>query len=338
MMSFSFIRVANIAEAIAAVADNPTAKFIAGGTNLVDLMKYDVERPTRLIDISRLPLADIADRADGGLRLGALVTNTKIAYDARVEQRYPLLASAILAGASPQLRNVATTGGNLLQRTRCHYFYDVATPCNKRAPGTGCPAIDGMNRIHAILGTSEHCIATHPSDMCVALAALSASVLVEGPDGQRMIPFAAFHRLPEDTPELDTILRSDEIVVAVDLPAESFASHYSYLKIRDRLSYAFALVSVAAALRIVNGTIIEARLALGGVAARPWRNMDAEGLLKGGPAELERFAAVADLILREARGCDHNAFKIELTRRAIIRAWSQAAAGTPQSQTDKRIC
>jgi xanthine dehydrogenase YagS FAD-binding subunit len=338
MMSFSFIRVANIAEAIAAVADNPTAKFIAGGTNLVDLMKYDVERPTRLIDISRLPLADIADRADGGLRLGALVTNTKIAYDARVEQRYPLLASAILAGASPQLRNVATTGGNLLQRTRCHYFYDVATPCNKRAPGTGCPAIDGMNRIHAILGTSEHCIATHPSDMCVALAALSASVLVEGPNGQRMIPFAAFHRLPEDTPELDTILRSDEIVVAVDLPAETFASHYSYLKIRDRLSYAFALVSVAAALRIVNGTIIEARLALGGVAARPWRNMDAEGLLKGRPAELERFAAAADLILREARGYDHNAFKIELTRRAIIRAWSQAAAGTPQSQTDKRIC
>jgi xanthine dehydrogenase YagS FAD-binding subunit len=337
MMSFSFIRVASTAEAIAAIADNPAAKLIAGGTNLVDLMKYDVERPTRLIDISRLPLAEITDRPDGALRLGALVTNTKIAYDVRVEQRYPLLASAILAGASPQLRNVATAGGNLLQRTRCHYFYDVATPCNKRTPGTGCPAIGGMNRIHAILGASEHCIATHPSDMCVALAALSASVLVEGPRGERTIPFAAFHRLPEDAPQLDTNLQPDEIVVAVDLPAESFASNYSYVKIRDRLSYAFALVSVAAALRIVNGEIVDARLALGGVAAKPWRNMNAEGLLQGGPAELERFSAAADLVLQEARGCEHNAFKIELARRAIIRALSQAAAGTPQSQIEKRI-
>jgi xanthine dehydrogenase YagS FAD-binding subunit len=338
MMAFSFIRAASTAEAVAAIADNPAAKLIAGGTNLVDLMKYDVERPTRLIDISRLPLAEITDRPDGGLRLGALVSNTKMAYDARVERRYPLLASAILAGASPQLRNVATAGGNLLQRTRCHYFYDVATPCNKRAPGTCCPAIAGMNRIHAILGASEHCIATHPSDMCVALAALSASVLVEGPGGERTIPFDAFHRLPEDTPELDTNLQPDEIVVAIDLPAESFAIHYSYLKIRDRLSYAFALVSVAAALRIVNGEIVDARLALGGVAAKPWRNMSAEALLQGGPAELERFSAAADLILREARGYEHNAFKIELSRRAIIRALLQAAAGTPQSQIDKRIC
>jgi xanthine dehydrogenase YagS FAD-binding subunit len=338
MMAFSFIRAASTAEAVAAIADNPAAKLIAGGTNLVDLMKYDVERPTRLIDISRLPLAEITDRPDGGLRLGALVSNTKMAYDARVERRYPLLASAILAGASPQLRNVATAGGNLLQRTRCHYFYDVATPCNKRAPGTCCPAIAGMNRIHAILGASEHCIATHPSDMCVALAALSASVLVEGPGGERTIPFDAFHRLPEDTPELDTNLQPDEIVVAIDLPAESFAIHYSYLKIRDRLSYAFALVSVAAALRIVNGEIVDARLALGGVAAKPWRNMSAEALLQGGPAELERFSAAADLILREARGYEHNAFKIELSRRVIIRALLQAAAGTPQSQIDKRIC
>jgi xanthine dehydrogenase YagS FAD-binding subunit len=248
-----------------------------------------------------------------------------------------LLASAILAGASPQLRNVATAGGNLLQRTRCHYFYDVATPCNKRAPGTGCPAIAGMNRIHAILGASEHCIATHPSDMCVALAALSASVLVEGPHGQRMIPFDAFHRLPEDAPEHDTNLRSDEIVVAIDLPAEGFASHCSYLKLRDRLSYAFALVSVAAALRIDNGMIVEARLALGGVAAKPWRNMNAEAFLQEGLADLERFTAAADLIVREARGYQYNAFKIELARRAIIRALSQAAAGTPQSQIDKRI-
>jgi xanthine dehydrogenase YagS FAD-binding subunit len=337
MMSFSFTRVASTAEAIAAIADNPAAKLIAGGTNLIDLMKYDLERPTRLIDISRLPLAEITDRPDGGLRLGALVTNTKMAYDARVERRYPLLASAILAGASPQLRNVATAGGNLLQRTRCHYFYDVAAPCNKRKPGTGCPALVGMNRINAILGASEHCIATHPSDMCVALAALSASVLVEGPGGERTIPFDAFHRLPEDTPERDTNLQPDEIVVAVDLPTESFATHYSYLKLRDRLSYAFALVSVATALRIVNGEIVDARLALGGVATKPWRNMTAETLLLGGPAELERFSAAADLILREARGYEHNAFKIELARRAIIRALSQAAAGTPQSQIDKRI-
>jgi xanthine dehydrogenase YagS FAD-binding subunit len=337
MMSFSFIRAANIGEAVAAIASDPTAKFIAGGTNLVDLMKYDVERPGRLIDISHLPLTDIAENADGGLRIGALVTNTNVAYNACIEQRYPLLASAILAGASPQLRNVATTGGNLLQRTRCYYFYDVATPCNKRAPGSGCPAIAGMNRIHAVLGASEHCIATHPSDMCVALAALAASVTVQGPDGQRTIPFDAFHRLPEKAPERDTTLGADEIVVAVELPAEGFSAHYSYLKIRDRLSYAFALVSVAAALRLENGKIAEARLALGSVAAKPWRNKNAESLLQGRPATTESLKAAADLILQEARGYEHNAFKIELARRAIVRALSQAAASTPQSQIDKRV-
>jgi xanthine dehydrogenase YagS FAD-binding subunit len=337
MMNFRYVRAESVAEAVREVAADPTAKFIAGGTNLLDLMKYDVERPTQLIDITRLPLNNIEETAAGGLRIGALVTNTDVAYDARVEQRYPLLASAILAGASPQLRNAATTGGNLLQRTRCYYFYDPTTPCNKRELGTGCPAMIGMNRIHAILGTSEHCIATHPSDMCVALAALEAIVNVEGPDSARAIPFAEFHRLPGDTPEIDTNLRRDEIIVAVELPPESFTTHYTYLKLRDRLSYAFALVAVAVALQIENGAIAEARLALGGVAHRPWRNTDAETLLRGKPATTDNFAAAADLILKEARGYEHNAFKIELARRAIVRALSQAVTGTPQSQTDKRI-
>jgi xanthine dehydrogenase YagS FAD-binding subunit len=337
MMNFSYVRVENVAEAVREVAADPTAKFVAGGTNLLDLMKYDVERPTRLIDITHLPLNTIEETAEGGLRIGALVTNTDVAYDPRVGSRYPLLSSAILAGASPQLRNAATTGGNLLQRTRCYYFYDPALPCNKRESGTGCPALIGMNRIHAILGTSERCIATHPSDMCVALAALNAIVQVQGPDGTRTIPFAEFHRLPGDTPELDTNLRHDEIIIAVELPPERFATNYTYLKLRDRLSYAFALVSVAAALRLENGAIAEARLALGGVAHKPWRNPDAEALLCGKPAEADSFRAAADLILKEARGYVHNTFKIELARRASVRALSQATAGTPQSQADKRI-
>jgi xanthine dehydrogenase YagS FAD-binding subunit len=254
-----------------------------------------------------------------------------------VRSRYPLLASAILAGASPQLRNAATTGGNLLQRTRCYYFYDTGTPCNKREPGTGCPATFGRNRIHAILGTSDHCIATHPSDMCVALAALDAVVHVAGPDGERAIPISEFHRLPGDRPEIDTTLRHGEIITAVELPPADFGAHHTYLKLRDRLSYAFALVSVAAALRMDADIIVEARLALGGVAHKPWRDRDAEAMLRGHPAETERFAAVADHILRDARGFDDNAFKIDLARRGIIRALSQASAGTPQSQTDKRI-
>jgi xanthine dehydrogenase YagS FAD-binding subunit len=337
MINFSYLRAGNIAEAVRAVAADPAAKFIAGGTNLLDLMKYDVERPTRLIDVTRLPLNRIEETADGGLRIGALVTNTDAAYDPWVERRYPLLSSAILAGASPQLRNAATTGGNLLQRTRCYYFYDPGTPCNKREPGTGCPAIAGMNRIHAILGTSEHCIATHPSDMCVALVALGAVVQVEGSGGGRAIPIAEFHRLPGDTPEVDTNLKHDEIIIAVELPPESFATNYSYLKLRDRHSYAFALVSVAAALQIENGAISEARLALGGVAHKPWRNIGAEELLRGKRANAASFAEAADLILKEARGYKHNAFKIELARRAIVRALSQAAAGRPQAQADKRI-
>jgi len=338
MNRFAFARPADLAEAVREAAADPGARFIAGGTNLVDLLKYDVERPSRLIDLTRLPgLNTIEETAEGGLRIGALVTNTEIAHDARVEKTYPLLASAILAGASPQLRNAASTGGNLLQRTRCYYFYDTGTACNKRVPGTGCPAIGGVNRIHAILGASEHCIATHPSDMCVALAALAATVHVTGPEGERAIPFAEFHRLPGDHPEIDTTLRHGEIAVAVELPAQGFASHHTYLKLRDRLSYAFALVSVAVGLEMDGGRVGQARIALGGVAHKPWRDTAAEDGLRGQKANAESFAALADQILASAVGYAHNAFKIGLARRAIVRALSQAAAGTPQSQTDKRI-
>ncbi|KQT45401.1 FAD-binding molybdopterin dehydrogenase [Methylobacterium sp. Leaf456] len=336
MNRFDYVRPNTVAEAVQALGADPAARFIAGGTNLIDLMKYDVERPGRLVDITRLPLRDIEER-DGGLRIGALVTNATVAYDSAVKERYPLLSSAILAGASAQLRNAASTGGNLLQRTRCYYFYDTATPCNKREPGTGCSAIGGVNRIHAILGASEHCIATHPSDMAVALAALEAVVQVSGPNGDRAIPIAEFHRLPGDDPAKDTNLAPGEIIVAVDLPAKSFTTNFTYLKLRDRLSYAFALVSVAAALELDGQTIRTARLALGGVAHKPWRNTEAEALLQGEPATRETFAAAADLILREAKPQSTNGFKIELARRAIVRGLEQAAAGTPQSQSDKRI-
>jgi xanthine dehydrogenase YagS FAD-binding subunit len=337
MIDFQYARATDVADAVRRIAAEPAAKFIAGGTNLIDLMKEDVERPSRLIDISRLPLKEIEETPDGGLRIGALVPNSDLAYHPLIERRYPLLGSAILAGASAQLRNMASTGGNLLQRTRCYYFYDTATPCNKRAPGGGCAARYGLNRMHAILGTSEACIATHPSDMCVALAALDAKVHVAGPSGERTIAFADFHRLPGDTPERDTNLRADEIVTAVELPARGFAAHYSYLKIRDRLSYAFALVSVAAALDLEHDTIKEARLALGGVAHKPWRDVSVEAAMHGEPANRATFARAAEAILREAKGFEHNAFKIELARRAIVRALSQAAAGTPQSQSVKKI-
>ena len=337
MINFQYSRAADVADAVRQIAGDPAAKFIAGGTNLIDLMKEDVERPSRLIDISRLPLKHVEETADGGLRIGALVPNSDLAYHPLVEQRYPLLASAILAGASAQLRNMASTGGNLLQRTRCYYFYDTATPCNKRQPGSGCAARDGHNRIHAILGTSEACIATHPSDMCVALAALEAKVHVAGGSGERVIAFTDFHRLPGYTPERDTNLGADEMITAVELPARGFATNYSYLKIRDRLSYAFALVAVAAALELDGDMIKEARLALGGVAHKPWRDQSAEAALRGQPAKRATFVRAADAILRDARGFEHNAFKIELARRAIVRALSQAAAGTPQSQSVKKI-
>jgi xanthine dehydrogenase YagS FAD-binding subunit len=337
MINFQYSRAPSPAEAVHLIADNPGAKFIAGGTNLVDLMKMDVERPSKLIDISRLPLDKVEDTADGGLRVGALVRNSDLAYHPLVEQRYPVLSSALLAGASQQLRNMASVGGNLLQRTRCPYFYDVTTPCNKREPGSGCSAIGGLNRMNAILGASDSCIAVHPSDMCVALAVLEAKIHVMGSGGERVIAFADFHRLPEDIPERDNNLNADELVTEIELPPRGFAANYTYLKIRDRLSYAFALVSVAVGLELDGGTVKEARFALGGVAHKPWRNAQAEAALSGRPANEGTFNEAADLVLREASGFEHNTFKIELARRALVRALSQAARSAPQSQSNKKI-
>ena len=337
MMEFQYARASNVAEAVRLVSSNPGAKFIAGGTNLFDLMKMDVEHPATLIDVSRLPLDKVEETASGGLRIGALVRNSDVAYHPLVEQRYPVLSSALLAGASQQLRNMASTGGNLLQRTRCAYFYDVATPCNKREPGSGCSASSGLNRMNAILGTSDACIAVHPSDMCVALAVLEAKVHVAGPRGEREIAFADFHRLPGNTPQRDTNLEPDELVTDVELPPRGFGSNYTYLKIRDRLSYAFALVSVAVGLELDGGTIKEARFALGGVAHKPWRNAQAEAALRGKAVDEAAFAQVADIVLRDAKGFGHNTFKIDLARRTMIRALSQAARGIPQSQSNKKI-
>lgn len=337
MIGFQYSRASSVADAVRQLAADPKAKFIAGGTNLVDLMKMDVERPTRLIDITRLPLDKVEETASGGLRVGALVRNTDLAYHPVVEKRYPMLSSAIMAGASQQLRNMASTGGNLVQRTRCAYFYDTATPCNKREPGSGCSAIHGHNRMNAILGTSEACIAVYPSDMCVALAVLGATVHVAGPSGDRSIRLLDFHRLPGTTPQRDNNLNPGEMITAIELPAAGFAKNYTYLKIRDRLSYAFALVSVAAGLELDGNTIKEARFALGGVAHKPWRDERAEAALRGRPANEATFRQAADTLLREAKGYGDNTFKIELARRSIVRALSQAARGTPQSQSVKKI-
>jgi xanthine dehydrogenase YagS FAD-binding subunit len=337
MINFQYSRANNIADAVRQIAADPKARFIAGGTNLIDLMKEEVERPSRLIDITHLPLKAVEETAEGGLRIGALVPNSDLAYHPLVAQRYPMLASAILAGASAQLRNMASSGGNLLQRTRCHYFYDTATPCNKRTPGSGCSALNGINRMHAILGTSDACIATHPSDMCVALAALAATVHVTGPKGERTIAFADFHRLPGSTPERDTNLGADEIITTIELPGKGFAKNHTYLKIRDRLSYAFALVSVAVGLELEGGVIKEARFALGGVAHKPWRNPQAEAALRGRAADAAAFAQAADIVLQDAKGFGRNTFKISLARRAIVRALTQAVRGTPQLQSNKKI-
>jgi len=335
MNRYDYVRPDTVADAIAAL-NSPGARALAGGTNLVDLMKYNVAAPERVVDINRLPLKSI-EIADGELRVGALVSNSELAWHPDIRERWPLLSSAILAGASPQLRNAATTGGNLLQRTRCYYFYDPSTACNKRAPGSGCSAIGGVNRIHAILGASDTCIAAHPSDMCVALAALDAAVEVEGPQGRRTIPFSGFHRLPGSEPERDNTLKLGELITAVTIPEPDFGIHHTYLKIRDRLSYAFALVSVAAALRIEDGVISDARIALGGVAHKPWRDFDAEQSLRGETAGTGVFGAVATRILRDAKGQGENDFKIDLAHRAIVRALEQAAAGTPQDQANKSI-
>ena len=337
MINFQYARANDVADAVRLIADDPNAKFVAGGTNLIDLMQMDVERPTKVIDITRLPLKQVENTPGGGLRIGALVPNTDLAYHPLVEQRYPVLASAIMAGASQQLRNMASTGGNLLQRTRCHYFYDIATPCNKREPGSGCSAIDGYNRMHAILGSSEACIATHPSDMCVALTMLDSKVHVSSASGDRVIAFAEFHRLPGETPQRDTNLNAGEIITAVELPPKGFATNYTYLKIRDRLSYAFGLVSIAVGLELDGDTIKEGRFALGGVAHKPWRDPQAESALRGQPANAATFARAADVLLHDAKGYAHNAFKIDLARRCTVRALTQAARGTPQSQSAKKI-
>ena len=331
MNRFDYIRPTNAAEAIAA-ASQPGSAYLAAGTNLLDLMKGGAARPERLVDITRLPGLDRIDRlADGGLRIGALVRNADLAYDAGLQRSFPAVAEALLSGASPQLRNAATLGGNLLQRTRCPYFYDTASACNRRAPGSGCDALKGENRLHAVLGWSEHCIATHPSDLCVPLVALDAVVELEGPDGSREVALEALHCLPGDTPERETVLRPGELILAVRLPPQGadLARHARYLKVRERTSFAFAVVSAFAGLELDGGTIRTARLALGGVAARPWRARAAEAALEGAPATVETFARAADLALAEATPSGENAFKIELARRLIVRALKDALAGTP---------
>jgi xanthine dehydrogenase YagS FAD-binding subunit len=326
-MPFSYSRATDAQTAIGAVAANGKARFLGGGTNLVDLMKMGVEQPEALVDINRIPFNQVTELPDnGGIRIGALVRNSDLAEHPLVTSRYPVLSEALLSGASPQLRNLATTGGNLLQRTRCYYFYDPAFPmCNKRQPGSGCGALEGYNRIHAILGQSEQCIATHPSDMCVALVALDAVVRVQGPQGERTIPVGEFHRLPGQTPNLETNLQPNELVTAVELPAISFATRSHYLKVRDRASYAFALVSVAAALELENGAIKSARIALGGVAHKPWRASKAEQALAGKAPDDQNFRAAAEAELAAAKGYKYNSFKIELAKRAITRALGTVA-------------
>jgi xanthine dehydrogenase YagS FAD-binding subunit len=325
MRAFQYQRADTIEAALAAGAP-PEVRYLAGGTNLLDLMKGDVERPARIVDIARLPLARIEELPGGGLRIGAMAKNSDTANHPLVRKRYPLLAEALLAGATPQLRNMATVGGNLLQRTRCYYFYDASFPaCNKRTPGSGCAARDGYNRIHAIFGASDACVATHPSDMAVALAALEATVQLRGSSGMRAIPLSEFHRLPGDTPQRDTSLEPGELVVAVDLPPSRFAAHSHYLKVRDRASYAFALVSVAAALDMEGDSVRDARIALGGVAHKPWRVEAAERILAGRKLDDEAIAAAADAAVADAKPLAHNAFKVKLAKGAIADALRTAA-------------
>ena len=331
MKTFDYIKPATIAEAVAAAAE-PGAAYLAGGTNLLDLMKGGVTRPGRLVDVTHLPGLDrIELTADGGVRIGALVRNADLAHDPDFAKSYPAVAEALLSGASAQLRNAATVGGNLLQRTRCGYFYDTASACNKREPGTGCDARHGENRLHAVLGWSESCIATHPSDFCVPLVALDAVVEIEGRTGRREIALEALHRLPGDRPEQENALEPGDLIIALRLPAEAraFSAHARYLKVRERTSYAVAIVSAAAALRIERGTIREARLALGGVAPKPWRAHAAEKILVGCGLDRAAFQSAAKAALADAKPSGDNQFKIELAQRIIVRALTLAAAGTP---------
>ena len=317
MSSLRYERPADPAAAVAVVHETPGAVFLAGGTNLVDHLKLGVATPDLLVDVSHLPLDTVEEAADGGIRVGANVRNSDLAAHPFVRRNYPVLSRALLAGASPQLRNTATTGGNLLQRTRCSYFRDVSTPCNKREPGSGCSAIGGYTRYHAILGASERCVATHPSDMAVALLALDAEVLVLGPDGERAIAVEDFYRLPGDTPERDTVLERDDLIVGVRIPAAQ-SSLSTYRKVRDRASYAFALVSVAAEMTVADGTITGCRIAFGGVAHRPWRAHRAEEALLGHQPSDEVFATAAEAELADASPLDGNAYKIPLLRRTVV--------------------
>ncbi|HEX6124789.1 MAG TPA: xanthine dehydrogenase family protein subunit M [Pyrinomonadaceae bacterium] len=325
MKPFKYTRVTDATAAVRNVSANKDARFLAGGTNLLDLMKEGVDDPTELIDIARLPLAQVRS-ANGGVQIGALAKNTDTANHPLIRQNYPMLTQAILAGASPQIRNMATNGGNLMQRTRCTYFYDVSTPCNKREPGSGCGAMEGINRNHAVFGWSQKCVAVHPSDMCVALLALDAVVKVQDPSGkQRSIPFSEFHRLPGDAPENDNNLKHGELITAIELPKSNVAAHSYYLKIRDRSSYAFALVSVAAGLEMNGSTIRSCRIAMGGVAHKPWRAAAAEKYLTGKTATDENFRAAAEAEMNAAKPLEHNKFKVELGKRAIVHALRRAA-------------
>jgi xanthine dehydrogenase YagS FAD-binding subunit len=331
MNNFNYTKAHSVQEAVDQVSASDQTQFVAGGTNILDLWKYDLIHFDALVDVNPIDSYHaIEERAEGGVRLGAFAKNAHTAYHPVIETRYPLLSKAILAGASAQIRNMATNGGNLLQRTRCYYFYDSVSPCNKRKPGSGCSAINGFNRIMAIFGTSDHCIAVFPSDMCIALAALDAVVNVSGPGGERSLPFADFHRLPGDTPHLDNNLNHGEIITSIDLPEKGFAKNYSYLKLRDRNSYAFALVSVATGLELEGDKILEARIALGGVAHKPWRVKEAEDFLKDKTATRENFEAAAEIIVQGAVTYEYNSFKVELAKRGIVRNCMMAL--NPESQ------
>jgi xanthine dehydrogenase YagS FAD-binding subunit len=319
MNPFRYERASDAATAVALIANAPSGSFLAGGTNLIDLMKLGVAQPDLLVDITHLPYDHIESLPDGGIRIGALVRNSDLAADRTIRRRYPLLAEALLAGASGQLRNLATTGGNLLQRTRCVYFQDLTKPCNKRNPGSGCPARAGYHRNLAILGASEACIATHPSDMAVAMVALDASVRVLGPSGERTIPLASFYRLPGDNPQYDNVLEHGELLTAVDIPPLAYAARSRYRKVRDRASYAFALVSVAAAIDVADGVVRDVRLAFGGVAPVPWRALRAETMLRGAPAAEEAFRRAAEAELADAHLLPGNAFKLSLARNVLVR-------------------
>jgi xanthine dehydrogenase YagS FAD-binding subunit len=331
MKAFEFIRPANPAEAIATAAETKTAqqgadiRFLAGGTTLVDLMKLNVETPARVLDINRFPLDKIEVMSDGGLKIGATVRNSDLAYDPTVQKDYAVLSQAILSGASAQLRNMATTAGNILQRTRCAYFRSTAMPCNKREPGTGCPAITGSNRSLAVLGTSEQCIATNPSDMCVAMAALEATIHVEGAKGPRVIPFADFHVLPGSTPHRENVLEPGDLITHVTLPKPVAGSKQLYLKLRDRASYEFALASAAVVITIEGGNVTLARIALGGVGTKPWRSAEAEAVLVRQPANVANFRKAAETALRDAKPQSENGFKIELAKRCLTHALQTAA-------------